>query len=194
LNVSSRSPDESGIAIVGGPTQVCFRVPVPAGLRSRYEAENPALQVTISLQIPEGRSARLTEVEVELSYLGCDENFGPRLVEEVGGVFLASPRECLEAVSEQREQDRLPCGHLLFVYPLRGERELGLAVPCRVKNISPKGIGFTSPHELAVEAVFLQVIAQATGPGPMIPARIVWVTPLPQGHYDVGAVFTFSDD
>lgn len=173
-----------------------FRVDLggPRNFWRRLTAQaNDGIQIQVRLSRSHSSPAKLTEVGVEMSYLGRNREDGINLLERTGPVMLESLRTHLVASLEQRSEERFP-----FEYPLRvscpsADLQTTQVVECRGKDISFRGIGFYAPAEIPKAHIY---ISHTSTPGLTsfaIPAEVVRVQSAGQSWYEVGAVFLFHD-
>ena len=88
----------------------------------------------------------------------------------------------------------LPLGFLIIFFcsviiiPLQRNGDKDPAIECRGKDISPNGLGFYLPEEIATPDVLIQ-LNNPIHPDVVIPATLVRAKRCADGWYDVGALF-----
>jgi len=154
----------------------------------------PRQEVRVSLRLRRGASptARLTEVNVRIEYLGRSQAEGKKVLEQTGPLLLESLRNNIVATSEQRSEERFPFEHSLRVAPVYSNLEAGEFSECRGKDISSTGIGFYAPCNLAASQIYIYHASDPKLASYAIPAAVVRVQPAGDNWFEVGAVFLFN--
>lgn len=154
----------------------------------------PGLEIKVKLNRPRVASTALSEVTIHIRPVGCNQEQGQRLIEEVGPLLLDSLRGSLQANPERRVRQRLRFDCKLKVSPIYINSTQGPAIEARGKDLSDTGIGLYLPHEPPSSEVCLYVPTGAdSSQVAAVNARVVRVQPCADGWYEIGARF-FLDD
>ncbi len=169
---------------------LAFTVSTSLSLWERLTGQQVGLEIQVRMTPPARTSKKLSEVSVLIRPYGCGPARAVRLLEETGPVLLESLREHLQALPEQRGQERVLWNQPLRVIPVVGGSRLLDAIDCMGKDISRRGIGFFLPEPLDATHFYvnhpaLLHLAPVAGL-----AKVVRGQRSPDGWYEVGALFT----
>jgi serine/threonine protein kinase len=157
----------------------------------RYLGRPVGLELQVHCRWTTGPSALCEVVVAVWPMRGCGES-GQQLLRDIGPLLVRSLQELLQTQKEQRRQERLACYRPMRVYPVLFNFQLGAPIECRAKDVSLSGVGFLAPQELPTPQVYID-----PGKGPpatlfAVLAQVVRVRRLPDGWFDVGALFTID--
>ncbi len=170
--------------------KMIFEMELPQNFwRRLVRAERDILEIKVSLSSPRSQDSKLTEVQVEVSFKGPQNDEGVKAVTQLGPVLINSIRTYLLATTEHRGQDRFHFDYPLWVYPMYAG-SLGEGMSCHGKDISTHGIGFLAPYRLPTKEVQLHVLTPELGTV-VVPAAILRTVPLPDSQFEIGARFMF---
>jgi len=166
-------------------TKLVFRVNLPRSFWQRWLGRQSGLEVQVELA--RAKAGAPTEVTVQIQSFGCGRETGGQLVKDMGALLLESLRSYLQVNPERRLQERLIWPHPVLVRPVV-DGTPGEAVEGQGKDISPSGIGFYSPEQLATSR--LQVELTAHGEEALsVPATVVRVQRCGENWFEMGALF-----
>jgi hypothetical protein len=146
------------------------------------------LQVSLRLTPSRHSDSKLTEVMIQISYLGRHEEDGREAIKKMGPSLVYSLRTYLLATAEHRSKERYPFEHPLVVVPLYNGVP-GEAIHCRGKDISRQGIGLLSPVKIVERDIEIQVQTRELGLL-TVPATILRTTQMVEEQFEVGARFS----
>jgi hypothetical protein len=167
-----------------------FFGPTSPSLLQRVLGKQPGLEVQIDLVQPQSYAMTLTGVNIQFKPMRCGRRQGANLLTELAPLLLEDIRICLQAWSERRGLERLPCSEHLQVWPIQANQRLvSQPIDGRGKDITERGIGLFLPElpetsEILVDLSPLVKISPAN-----VLAHIVRVREHANDLYEVGAVF-----
>jgi hypothetical protein len=133
---------------------------------------------------------RLAEVGVLIRPFGCGRARAVKLLEQTGPVLLESLRAHLQALPEQRAQERLLWHERLRVHPVVAGLRAADGIDCLAKDISARGIGFFLPQPLAATHLYVNHPGSPQLADIAALVKVVRGQRCPDGWYEVGALFT----
>jgi serine/threonine protein kinase len=129
------------------------------------------------------------EARMRLYPAGGDRERIARALPKLAPRLFDSMRSYLQAVPEQRSEDRWQCPHPLHVYPVLPDLELDEILDGISRNISLGGISFRVAQAPHAEQAYLHWHKSPTLSAYAVLARIIRVQPMAGGGFEVGAVF-----
>ena len=148
------------------------------------------LQISLHLTPSRHAESKLTEVMIQISYLGRHTQDGKEAVKRMGPSLVYSLRTYLLATAEHRSKERYPFEHPLIIVPVYSGLT-GEPLSCRGKDISRQGVGILSPVRIVSREVEVQVQTSELGVL-AVPAVILRTTQLAEDQFEIGARFNLN--
>jgi hypothetical protein len=147
------------------------------------------LEIHVHMTPPARATQKLSEVGVVIRPFGCGRARAVKLLEEMGPALLESLRSHLQALPEQRAQERVLWNEPLRVHPVVAGLRLADGIDCLGKDISARGIGFFLPRPLAATHLYVNHPGRPQVADVAALVKVVRGQPCPDGWYEVGALF-----
>jgi hypothetical protein len=166
---------------------VCH-IPLPTSLFRRLVGRGPALKLEVCLRLEEA----LTE-GTPLALLIASTHTAPdqavRLLEGVAPGLLAELRGVLEALPEQRRQERWSFERAAEVWPLTNSTLAGEGLPASIRDVSLKGMRLHMQSPPTTEEIFIHLDSPEDGKSLDLVGWVGNVTPCADGGHHVGVQF-----
>jgi serine/threonine protein kinase len=175
-----------------GEGRFTFRLATLTGFWQRWLGRQPGLRVTVQLT-PSPSAPGLTEIHVQMAPSGCRPAEGAQLLRDFGPVVLESLRAALLVGPERRAEERLPWHAPVQVLPVFHAGQVGEAIACQAKDISPSGIGLSVPHPLPTARVLIELPPLANTPAVQVGGTLVNQQKRPDGWTDTGVLLHKGD-
>jgi serine/threonine protein kinase len=171
-----------------GEESFLFQLHMAGGFWQRWFGSRTGLTVEVSLKRLR-QSDFLTEVTVRVKPSGTDRKAGAQLLQEAAVPLLAGLRSFLQAGTELRSEDRLPCDLPLEVRPVLAESSPGAAIPGRARNVSPSGMGLFVGELPPTPRVYVRLTDYPDDSGVAALAEVKRAEPGEDGGYELGVEF-----
>jgi serine/threonine protein kinase len=173
------------------PNSLILHIDLPRNLWQRLvRGGREVLQVALYLTPSRHTESKLTEVQIQISYLGRHTKDGRDAIKKMGPPLVYSLRTYLLATAEHRSKERYPFEHPLVVVPIYSGHP-GEPLHCRGKDISRQGIGLLSPVKIVPRDIEIQVQTRELGLL-TVPAIVLRTTHLADDQYEIGARFNMQ--
>jgi hypothetical protein len=167
-----------------------FSVRTSLSFWERLVGRRMGLEIHIHFTPPTRPTQKLAEVSVLIRPFGCGRARAVKMLEETGPLLLESLRTHLQALPEQRGQERLLWNERLRVHPVLAGLRVADGIDCIAKDISARGIGFFLPQPLAASHVYVNHPGRPDLADIAALAKVVRGQRCRDGWYEVGALFT----
>jgi hypothetical protein len=147
------------------------------------------LEIHLHLKSPARPGQKLSEVGVLIRPFGCGRARAVQLLQETGPVLLESLRAHLQALPEQRAQERLLWNEPLRVHPVVAGLRAADGIDCLAKDISARGIGIFLPQPLGATHLYVNHPGSPQLADIAALVKVVRGQRCPDGWYEVGALF-----
>jgi hypothetical protein len=159
------------------------------GFWERLIGRQVGLEIHVRLMPPARPGQHLSEVGVLIRPFGCGRARAVQLLEEMGPVLLESLRAHLQALPEQRAQERLLWNERLRVHPVVAGLRAADGIDCLGKDISVRGIGIFLPQPLPATHLYVNHPGSPQFADLAALVKVVRGQRCPDGWYEVGALF-----
>jgi serine/threonine protein kinase len=174
------------------PDSLVLHIDLPRNLwQMLVRGGREVLEITLQLSPNRHTESKLTEVQIQISYLGRHTQDGRDAVKKMGPSLIYSLRTYLLATAEHRSKERYPFEHPLVVVPIYNGNLPGEPLHCRGKDISRQGIGILSPVKLVTRDIEIQVQTKELGMLE-VPAIVLRTTQLADDQFEIGARFNLT--
>jgi len=143
----------------------------------------------LDVQSASGSVKYLAEARMRVFPTGTNRDRVVHLLPELAPRLFDSMRSYLQAVPEQRCEDRWPCPQPLHIYPVMPDLELDEVLEGISRNISLRGVSLRVAQAPRAELAYLHWHRSPTLAPYAVLARILRVQPMAGGGFEVGAVF-----
>jgi hypothetical protein len=167
-----------------------FSVQTSLSFWERLVGRRVGLEIHVRLTPPARATQKVSEVGVVIRPFGCGRARAVKLLEETGPVLLESLRVHLQALPEQRAQERLAWHERLRVHPVVAGLRVEEGIDCLAKDISARGIGFFLPYPVSATHVYVNHPGRPELADVAALAKVVRGQRCADGWYEVGALFT----
>ncbi len=167
-----------------------FSVQTSVSFWERLVGRRVGLEIHVRMTPPARATQKVSEVGVVIRPFGCGRARAVQLLEDTGPLLLESLRSHLQALPEQRAQERLSWNERLRVRPVVGGLRTAEAIECMAKDISARGIGFFLPQPMAATHFYVNHPHRPELADLAALAKVVRGQRCADGWYEVGALFT----
>ena len=160
-------------------------------LPPRLGDKTPGLPIAFELDVQSTAASTkyFAEARMRVYPAGAERERVARLLPELAPRLFDSMRSYLQAIPEQRSEDRWQCPQPVHVYPVLPDLELDDILDGISRNISLRGVSLRVSQEPRAEQVYLHWHRSPALSPYAILARILRVRPMAGGGFEVGAVF-----
>jgi serine/threonine protein kinase len=166
-----------------------LRLHLEVSFLQRCVGRKPGLEVCVQLQPAYQPDASRFNVLARVQPFGGAGEYVCEKLFKTGPVLFESLRHHLQALPEQRANERWPCRERVQVYAVLAGLELAEALYGETRDISREGVGLTLPQAPASPLVYLHFEASPQLAPFALLAQIMWSTTREDGRYDIGAAF-----
>lgn len=172
--------------------RLVFRIALERSFLQMLRFQFPAIEVEVGLKPPKDASTKLTEIAMQMRYVGARHANCRQVLEDMGPVLVESIHRYLLGTGEQRARDRFPFQHPFDIALMPSSDRCGPIAACEGRDISSSGIGFYMPYKPAQGDVMIFFRLKLAGQRPItveVPASVQRIQPIDTSRYLVGARF-----
>jgi hypothetical protein len=178
-----------GETVLRGRESFVVSVRTSVSFWERLIGRQVGLEIHVHLMPPTRPGQNLSEVGVLIRPFGCGRARAVHLLQEMGPVLLESLRAHLQALPEQRAQERLLWNERLRVHPVVAGLRAADGIDCLGKDISVRGIGIFLPQPLPATHLYVNHPGSPRLADLAALVKVVRGQRCPDGWYEVGALF-----
>ncbi len=154
-----------------------------------FSSKQRILKVTVRVDATGPAPADLFKVTVRIEPLDPDGASLEPSLRNIRPVVLAKIRSVLEPVEDRRKHKRLPCNFQVRLFPVQSDWRFDQVTEASAFDLSGNSIGLIAPVPPVTRRVYLRPNAPSSLSDYAVLAEIVREKRLPNGTYELGAVF-----